>query len=305
MDIYNGNFDFNKYKAFYAVSEFGSFSRAAEKLFVSQPAVSYSIKELENQLGTKLFFRENRNIELTDDGKKLKLYIEKAFNNIITGINSIKEDDLDISGEIKIGIYSHIGVFILPKVIKKFTSKHPNVNFVIFSSTDIDMKEKFKNREIDILILHYPIFLDDYEYEEKILFKLESCFYTNKYYYDKMTSSDVKQIQDLPLLLPMKGFITSNQLDMIFKNHAINLNSKIHLYTTEMTIALVKEGLGIGWGLKKSIEEYINDGIFFEVPIDVDLPVMEFSMAYNLNHISNSTKKFVECLNKEFSNGND
>lgn len=73
MNIYNNNFDFNKYKAFYAVAEFENFSRAADNLHISQPAISYSIKELEQELNTKLFIREKGKVILTDSGKTIKI----------------------------------------------------------------------------------------------------------------------------------------------------------------------------------------------------------------------------------------
>ena len=93
MGIYNSNFDFNKYKAFYAVAETNSFSKAADLLHISQPAISYSVKELENQLGVKLFIREGKNVKLTDKGYKLLSYIQKAFNNIIMAERAIGEND--------------------------------------------------------------------------------------------------------------------------------------------------------------------------------------------------------------------
>lgn len=79
MGIYDSNSDYNKYKVFYAVAECNSFSKAATLLHISQPAISYAVKELENQLNTKLFIRDNRAIKLTDDGEKLIYYLKKSF----------------------------------------------------------------------------------------------------------------------------------------------------------------------------------------------------------------------------------
>lgn len=302
MDIYNGIFDFNKYRAFYAVSEVKSFSKAAELLHISQPAISYSIKELEEQLDTKLFIRDKKNIVLTEDGEKLKYYIKKSFNELITAYRVLKEEEDNLIGEIKIGVYSHVGVFFLPKLIKQFTELHPEIKFTIFSSTTEEMLNKFKNGELDILILHYPIFKND-DYEEKILFNCKSCFFAIKKYYDLFINNNSKNIISYPLLLQMKGFITSNQLEKLFKDHNIILNSKIYLYTTEMTVALAKEGIGIGWGLKKSIEHELKAGKLYEIPFQIDLPTLTFSVGYNKNRVSTSTKAFIEFMlekSKEF-----
>ena len=75
MGIYNSNCDFNKYKMFYAVSEYKSFSKAAEILHISQPAISYAVKELERELETTLLIRENKSIRLTPEGQELIYYI--------------------------------------------------------------------------------------------------------------------------------------------------------------------------------------------------------------------------------------
>ena len=75
MEIIENNIDLNAYKTFYVVAKWESFSKAASELYISQPAVSYSIKKLEEELNTKLFIRLNRGIKLTDAGEKLKFYV--------------------------------------------------------------------------------------------------------------------------------------------------------------------------------------------------------------------------------------
>ena len=83
MGIYSSNCDFNKYKMFYAVSEYKSFSKAAEILHISQPAISYAVKELERELDTTLFIREKKTVRLTPEGEELIYYIEKIYLMLI------------------------------------------------------------------------------------------------------------------------------------------------------------------------------------------------------------------------------
>ena len=106
MGIFNSNYDFNKYKVFYAVAQSKSFSKAANLLYISQPAVSHSIKELENQLNTKLFFRNKKDVLLTEEGQKLLGYVKSAFDNIMLAEQMLLETNKDLTGVIKIGIYS-------------------------------------------------------------------------------------------------------------------------------------------------------------------------------------------------------
>lgn len=302
MDIFKNNIDFNAYKTFYAVAVFESFSKAAEELCISQPSVSYSVKKLEDELGMKLFVRLSKGIKLTDEGEKLKFYIEKAFNNIVTGYKVLKENNHELTGEISIGIHSNIGTFLLPKYIKKFLKVHPKVKISIFNSTTSEMKEMFKNRKIDILILHYPIFTNNDGYKEEKILSCDSCFFGTKKFYDSFIMSQKDQLLlEYPLLLPLKGFVTSNALDKIFKKNNMILSSNVYLYTTEMIVSLAKDEVGIGWTLKDCIREELEDGIFYEIPLEMEMPKIEFSLAYCEKYINKTALRFVNFLIEEIN----
>lgn len=302
MEIIESNIDLNAYKTFYAVAKYESFSKAANELCISQPAVSYSIKKLEEELNTKLFIRLNKGIKLTDAGEKLKFYVENAFNNIIAGYKELSEkEEQQLSGEITIGVHSNVGTFLLPKIIKKFTIKHPKSKINIYNSTTKEMKEMFNKHQIDILILHFPIFdsTNGNIYEEKLL-TCDSCFFGIKKFYDSFKLSKKQNIiSEYPLLLPLKGFTTSNSLEKVFKNHNVILSSNIYLYTTEMTVGLVKEGIGVGWTLKNCIQNELDNNELYEIPIEMDLPKIEFSIAYDKKTINKTALEFASQIIKE------
>lgn len=299
MKIIESNIDFNTYKVFYAVAKYESFSKAASELYISQPAISYSIKKLEDELNTKLFIRLNRGIKLTDAGEKLKFYVENALNNLVAAHKELSEgEDNQLTGEVTIGIHSNIGTFLLPKIVKKFLEKYPNAKINIYNSTAKEMREMFKNHQIDILILHYPIFDTEQSniYEEK-LFACETCFFGIKKYYDLFNISKEKNIIfDYPLILPLKGFTTSNALEKNFKNHNALLSSNIYLYSTEMMISLVKEGIGVGWTQRKCIQKELENNELYEIPVEVELPKIEFSIAYDKNTIGKTAIEFAKYI---------
>ncbi|MEG1146010.1 MAG: LysR family transcriptional regulator [Bacilli bacterium] len=282
MNYLNNNFDFNKYKAFYTVIKTGSFSKAAKELNVSQPSISYAIKELEKEYNCVLLNRNNRSIELTEKGQKLKCFVENIFNNLEMSYKYLLESSNIINGSIRIGIFSHISTLFIPNLIKEFTKEYPDVDFDIYSSTSNILKEKFKNNELDILILHYPIFLDDDKYNEQVLYEFESTFFCNDKF-NKILNNKNNKIEELPLILPTKGYFTSDMLDKIFKYNNIYLKSNIHVYTTELMIEMVKKGLGIGWGIKNNIVDEINEKKLFPVSLNIDLPKIKYSIAYKKN----------------------
>ena len=285
MGIYSSNFDFNKYRAFFAVAEFSSFSKAAEALHISQPAISYSIKELEEQLGVKLFIRKNKSIKLTDNGQKLLNYVQKAFNNLIMAERILTENDKDLTGTVRIGLYSHISLFMIPELIKRFKKEYPSVNFDVSISSTYEIKEKLKEKEIDMIILQYPVFIEESSYTEEILCEMENCFFSGKKYYD-LYIKNKNTLTEYPIILPTRGYDDINALEEVFKRQNMKILSK----------KLALEDLGIGWGLKKCLENEIKEGKLFEIPIDFKIPKTKFSISYDKKYLNKTSEVFLRFL---------
>ncbi|MDD6879706.1 MAG: LysR family transcriptional regulator [bacterium] len=298
MGIYSSNFDFNKYRAFYAVSEFKSFSKAAQALHISQPAISYSIKELEEELGVQLFIRENKSVKLTDNGDKLLKYVEKAFNNLIMAQRILTEEDEELTGSVRIGIYSHISLFMIPKIMKEFSKKYPKVNFDIYASSTDELKEKLKEKELDFIILQYPVFTEKNKFTEEILCEMENCFFSSKKYYDLYISKD-KNLVEYPIILPTRGYDDINALEEIFKRNKMKIKTNFRIYTMELAKKLVSQEVGIAWGLKKCIEYELRNKIFFEIPIDFDIPTTKFSISYDSKYLNKTALEFLKFFKKE------
>lgn len=297
MDI-NNNIDINKYKVFLAVAEFKSFSKAAEYLYISQPAISHSIKELEEQLNTKLFIRTKKSVSLTEEGEKIKIYIRNAFNTISLGEKLLKENKNDLNGIIRIGIYSHISLFMLPNIIKKFKQKYPKSKFSIYSTSNLEMLDKLKNNEIDFLVMQYPIFVNEKNIKEEILCKLETCFYSNKEYYDIYTNNN-KSITEIPIILPQRGFPDITKLEKTLKDNNIILSHDYTSYTTSLATELVKNGLGVSWGIKKCIEKDLENQTLYELETNFKLPLSTYSIAYDEKTLNKTTQEFIKLFKDE------
>ena len=294
MGIYESNSDFNKYKIFYAVAEAKSFSKAAEILHISQPAISYAVKEIEDTLNTKLFIRQRNGIKLTEDGEKLMYYTHKALNSLITAEKIISEREEEVSGLVRIGIYSHISKLILPKIIKKFTYIYPNAKFSIYQSSNHSLKEKLKHRELDLVIMQYPIFLSDTTFTEEIILEENTCFFATKEIYDKYINIDDKE--KYPFLLPFNGYADIDSLEEKLKRNNINFTVPVRSYASETIIELAKQNLGIGWGLRKMIEKELEESKLYEVPINLDSPKTIFSISYEEKFINQTTKEFIKFI---------
>lgn len=300
MGIYNSNIDFNKYKYFYAVAEQESFSKASEVLHISQPAISHSIKELEEQLGVKLFNRDSKKVTLTENGKKLLTYVDKAFSNIIMAEKSLQESNSELTGNVRVGIYSHISLFMLPKLIKKFNEKYSYSSFDISISSSNELKERLLNKELDFIIVQYPIFMEQSDYTEEVLCELENCFFASKKYYDTYMNSD-KKLEEFTFILPTKGYDDIDSLEKVFKNKNLIIKKNFRVYTMELIKKLAIEDIGIGWGLKKCIEKELKEKLLYEMPTELSLPNTTFSICYNKNLLNKTSFEFLKELKKYFN----
>ena len=305
MSIYNSQSDLNKYRYFYAVAECLSFSEATELLHVSQPAISHAIKELEEQLDVKLFVREGKRISLTSEGEKLMNYVQNAFENIVAGERCLKDKGDDLGGKIRIGMYPHLARIFLPKILRKYSKKYPNVRFNIFSLSDREMREKLHNKELDVLILHYPIFTNDMTYTEEKICDLESGYFGTKEYYDIITNGKSNSFREIPLILPLKGFIDTNVLEQSLKKRSIYLQPKYRVYSTEMKKELAMQGMGVCWVSKCCVEKELESKELYEIPLDLDKPSMTLSMAYDNRFMRKALEEFIKMFKEEYQEKQD
>lgn len=293
--------DLNLYRIFLEVAKTGSISKAASSLFVSQPSISYSIKMLEEELKCKLFNRTAKGTELTIDGEKLLFYVEGAFNMINAGCKTVKDSENMISGEIRVGVPTHIGIFLLSKYIQKFIEKYPGIRFTIVNRATSEMVDMLEKRNLDFIVDSYPI---DSNRKDIVLYKLievSNCFVGNEKYKNIVSEGiiNIEDIQKYPLLLPPKITSTRKALESKLKDRIDNLEAIIDVPTTEVMLELVKKGLGIGYFTKESVQKYIDSGRLYEIPVDVELPKTDICIAYVDNFLANAPKKFIEMLNSE------
>ena len=179
------NTDYNLYKIFLYLYEQKSISKTANLLYVSQPAISYSLKELENQLGYTLFYRNSKGIEPTMEAKELYSYISTAFNIVKSGEDHIKSLNSLNVGCIRIGTPSFIGVFYLSSFIADFRKLYPGIKFEIISRSTSDMVEMLETRKIDLIVDTLPIPTTKKSVKKIALTRLQNCFaYNNKVFTD-------------------------------------------------------------------------------------------------------------------------
>ena len=291
------NVDYNLYKIFLYLFEEKSISKTANKLYVSQPAISYSLKELESQLGFTLFYRNSKGIEPTLEAKELYGYVSTAFNILNDAEEHIKNLSNLNTGCIRIGIPSHIGIFYLSPFISEFRKQYPGINFEIISRSTVDMVDMLETRNLDIIIDSLPI--NSKKKVTKItLSKLHNCFAYNKKLMKDVKVKTAADLANYPIILPRASSSVRLKLDEYLEGQNVKLKPVIESWTAEMMIEMTRRGVGIGYFIEDVITSLDDKDCFEMITFKEELPAVDICCVYIEDFLTTATKKFVEMLKK-------
>ena len=222
-----------KLHIFKVVAEHLSFTKASERLFISQPAVSKTIRNLEVAYKSNFFIRKRNSIELTEDGKAFLIYVDR----ILTIYEEMEEQFLTLKDalpeKIHFGVSTTAANYIIPKILAKFSIQYPQVQFEITSGNSEEIENLILNEHLNFGItegkntnkqLHFKKFIKD---EIVLVTNTRNTFLKNNYI-DKTT------LENLPLIVRELGSGTRDVIyDILKENNITNLNTILHLNSTE------------------------------------------------------------------------
>ncbi|HEX2946468.1 MAG TPA: LysR family transcriptional regulator [Clostridia bacterium] len=291
MDI-----NFEHYKVFYNVAKLGSFSAAAKELFISQSAVSQSIKTLEEQTGSVLFARGPRTVKLTAVGEMLFSHVEQAYNLIRAAEGKIREMQSYGLGEIKIGVGDTILRFLLIPFLQKFIIKYPKIKLQIINRTSSGIIESLKSGAVDLGIVTLPV--EDKDVETMEFRTVEDVFVASDRFAGlKNKSVTTQELSQLPLLLLQKESLTRRNLDAFFNSKGLTIVPEIELESMELLIELSKIGLGIAYVLRESAVLPVSEGELFILRTKDHMPVRKLGLARLRNvPLSPASELFISEL---------
>ena len=289
--MFDNNINLNLYKVSYDVTKYGTFSKTAEFTYTTQSAVSKSIKKLEEQLNTKLFYRNNHGIELTEKGKQLLFYVEKSYGNLLTAERVMLETENLERGKLTIGLPSYISSFFFMDLITNFHNKYPNIEITLMNGSHAYLLDLLDKHQIDFMI-YSSIDVDDKKLDIVKLYTVNYTFVCKTEDYDKY--KNIKKIEDLenmPLILPIPSTNNRKYIDEIFIKHNIIPKKTINIHTSEGILTAVKKGLGIGYVIENI---YKNNPEYKKINIDEKLREEDIIMIYNKKFLTNAPIRFIE-----------
>lgn len=280
----------NLYKVFYYVATYKSFNEAAERLYVSQPAISKQIKQLEDILEVKLFNRYNKGIELTNEGKILFEQVSEMFYHLDLSNKNISLIKKMMIGEVIIGCPSHIASFYLLPFIEKFKNDYPQIIVRIDSSSTADLTQKLEKHRIDFIVDSLPIDIDKKNFIMKPLKELETIFITS----NCLKINSKEELSRICCILPPEKSSMRKDLDKVLKKNNINLNISLIVETTDLIISSVKRNIGIGYVIKDAVINDIESNKLKEVKFNFKLPVLQINVVYSNSYLSYPVEMFLK-----------
>lgn len=287
------NIDLELYKVFYVVAKNKHMTKASEELCISQPAISQSIKKLEEQLGGTLFLRSNKGMELTNEGKMFYDYVERALeliNNAENEFTSFK----DLSkGEIKIGASTTLTKIVLMETIKKFHNDFPNISINITNDLTSNLIIDLQKGKLDFVIFNEGIFKESNITLEKIQELKQGFVYNPQYFTDNIKT--ITQLNDYPLILQKKESNSRKFLDSYTLKNNILLNAKTEVVSQDLVLEFTDAGLGIGFGIiDLAFKKFPH---LKELEINKNIPTSNIYLAKNKNiNLPFASKTFLEYL---------
>ena len=226
-------FDY-RLKVFYAVANRLSFTKAANELNISQPAVTKHIKEIENQLNTKLFDRKGTTIQLTESGKILFVYAEKSrqlYRDLEFAISQLNKQE---KGKLKIGASTTIAQYILPEILAKFNSYYKDINIELVTHNSEDIATLLKIGKIDLGIVEGESKSSYFDYQK---FKKDEIVLVCKTDHPLVNKNfKIKDLYDIDLIVREQGSGTQEFIQNQLKKSGIDhqkLNNIMQLGSSE------------------------------------------------------------------------
>lgn len=285
---------------FLAVAREGSITIAAESLNISQPGLSKVIMNIEDELGKKLFIRENRKITLTEDGMLLR----KRAGEIIDLVDKTesefsKNNEDQISGNIYIGGGETESMRLIAKAIKNLQSKHPHIHYNFFSGNADDVTEKIDKGLLDFGILIEPVDIKKYDYLRLPTYDTWGVLMRKDSELAKLDSVTFNDLQDYPLI-SSRQTITKDDISSWIGYDLNNLNI-IGTYNLIYNASLmVEEGIGYALCLDKLVNTTGNSNLCFK-PLKPALTSNLVLVWKKYQIFSKATEKFLVELQKELS----
>ena len=283
------------YKVFYYVATTLSFSEASRQLFISQSAVSQSIKTLEKKLNHPLFIRSTKKVLLTPEGELLLQHVKPALQLLDEGESLLSGDNL-LKGQLRIAASDTICRYFLVPYLKQFHKKFPNVPIKVTNATSVSCVDLLEQGKVDLIVTNFPNAHLNHSYIQKTVCNFTDVFIANPAYFNlKQQEIPFEELKQYPILMLDRKSTTSEFLHNLFLQHQLELIPEVELSSNDLLIDLARIGLGIAFIPDYCLSRESKD--LYVVRTKEKLPSRQMVASINPTlPVSQSTEEFLKLL---------
>lgn len=265
------------YKVFKEVAEAGNITAAAQALFISQSAVSQSIKQLESELHTRLFARNSRGVTLTGEGKMLYEYVRNAMGLLETGEAKLAQTRELQMGQLTLGASDTVtSQFLLP-YLDSFHRQYPAIHIQIVSGRSYKVLGLLQSGKVDIAFASTP--QESSSLETHPCFKTHSIFIaSNDYDCDFDHVYTLEEISQFPLILLEKKASSRLFLEKFFLQNGLHLHPEIELGARSLLVDLARIGFGVAGVTREFVTKELESGEMQELKTSFEIPARSVDM---------------------------
>ena len=292
------NQNLSLYRIFYATALAGNISKAADELFISQPAISQSIKKLEQSLDTALFVRSSRGVQLTEEGELLFSHVKSAFRTLEAGEHQLRLRRELGMGHLRIGVSSTLCKYVLLPYLTDFVKLHPHIQVTIACQSTNHTLQMLEHEELDLGLtgrpehLHgmkfYPvrqiqdIFVASREYLDHLLLFLEQNKQESPSDVSGLLASNSALLLKSGILMMLdKDNLTRQYLDQYFKEQQLFPENILEATSMDLLIDFAKIGLGIACVIREFVREDLKAGTLLELPAPFPIASREIGFVFS------------------------
>lgn len=232
------------YKVFYYVATTLSFSEASRQLFISQSAVSQSVKMLEKKLNQALFVRSTKKVFLTPAGETLLQHVQPAIQMLSEGEELLTSQN-NLMGQLRIGASDTICRYFLIDYLKRFHMDHPDVRIRITNSTSFGCADLLNSGQVDFIVSNWPNSRLNPHMTIKPICEFQDVFMVNQNFFSIEKELTLKELLDYPILMLAPQSTTNEYLQQIFAAQGLRLLPEVELNSNDLIMDLARIGLGI------------------------------------------------------------
>ncbi len=286
------NIKLEQYKVFNEAASTLSFSIAARNLFISQSAISQTIRQLESELGVQLFIRHPKGVSLTKEGELLFTHIHEALSLITSAENKIS-NFIDLKeGELTLAAGDSFSEYFLTPYLSKFHQLYPHVKIKVINRTSLEIKELLRDGKIDLGFINLPM-KDD-------ALTFHPCFHIHDIFVGRSPSNLVYTYEDLaklPLILLEESSNSRHFLANQFAKHKVKLEPHMELGAHSLLLDCVRNHLGVACVIKEFSQKSLDRQEVFQLNVQPPLPKRSIGYAYlTRKSLSAPSIKFIDLL---------